>query len=82
MICAPILAEKDKITIDARNLNRASIGVLTANLKSVFLKRSSRDFSKILDLSTPNIRQKCLNFFSLQAMAVDRCDQEAPISIL
>ena len=38
------------------------------------------DFFEILDLSSPNIRQKyllrtkCLDFFSLQATAVDRCD--------
>ena len=38
-------------------------------------------FSEILDLSSPNTREKyllktkCLNFFSLQATAVDRCDQ-------
>ena len=80
MICASILAKKDKITIDAWNLNRASIGVLAANLKSDFLKRGSKDFFEILDLSTPNTRQKyllntkCLNCFSRQAMAVDRCE--------
>ena len=37
-------------------------------------------FSEILDLSTPNTREKyllktkCLDFFSLQATAVDRCE--------
>ena len=76
MIYAPILAEKDKIAIDAQNRNR---GVLAANLKSVFLRRSWLIFFEILDLSSPNLREKyllktkCLNFFSLQATAVDRC---------
>ena len=37
-------------------------------------------YSEILDLSSPNTREKyllktkCLDFFSLQATAVDRCD--------
>ena len=44
-----------------------------------FLKKGSKDFFEILDLSTPNTREKyllktkCLDFFSLQATAVDRC---------
>ena len=76
MIYAPILAEKDKIAIDAQSRYR---GVLAANLKSVFLISPSIVFFEILDLSSPNIRQKyllktkCLNFFSLQTTAVDRC---------
>ena len=44
-----------------------------------FLKKGSKDFFEILDLSTPNTREKYLlkakylDFFSLQATAVDRC---------
>ena len=53
MIYPPILAEKDKIAIDAQNRNR---GVLAVNLKSVFLRRGSFVFFEILDLSTPNIQ--------------------------
>ena len=49
-------------------------------LKSSFLPRGSFVFFEILDLSTPNTREKyllktnCLDFFSLWATAVDRCE--------
>ena len=42
-------------------------------------KKSWLIYSEILDLSSPNTREKyllkikCLHFFSLQATAVDRC---------
>ena len=60
MIYAPILTEKDKIAIDAQNRNFRFAGVLDENVKSVFLKSGSIVFSEILDLSSPNTREKYL----------------------
>ena len=52
---------------------------MAKTLKSAFLKKPSIEIIEILDLSSPNIRQKylektkCLKKNSLQATAVDRC---------
>ena len=49
-------------------------------LNQVFSQGARQFFFEILDLSSPNTRQKyllktkCLDFFSLQATAVDRCE--------
>ena len=58
MLYAPILAEKDKIAIDAQNRNFRFAGVLDENVKSVFLKSGSIVFSEILDLSSREIPEK------------------------
>ena len=55
---------------------------IPALVKSLASNRNEKfnNLFEILDLSTPNTRKKyllktkCLNFFSLQATAVDRCE--------
>ena len=55
------------------------LSFLIFELKIEFFQKAVDRFLKILDLNSPNTREKyllktkCLNFFSLQATAVDRC---------